>query len=140
MSVESNKATMRRFYQEIGNQGNMDLVDEIVAEDFVDHGGFPGLPHEGREAIRALFGASHTGFTGFHMTVDDMFGEGEEVVARIRVSGTHTGEFGGIPPTNKSIEVNAIDIFEFRDGEITQSWAVADRAGMMQQLGLAPEM
>jgi len=48
MSVESNKATMRRFYREIGYQGNMDVVDEIVAEDFVDHGGFPGLPHEGR--------------------------------------------------------------------------------------------
>lgn len=140
MSVESNKATMRRFYREIGYQGNMDVVDEIVAEDFVDHGGFPGLPHKGRESIRALFGASHTGFTGFHMTVDDMIGEGERVVARIRVSGTQTGEFVGIPPTNKSIEVNAIDIFEFRDGEITQSWEVADRAGMMQRLGLAQEM
>jgi len=74
------------------------------------------------------------------MTVDDMIGEGERVVARIRVSGTQTGEFVGIPPTNKSIEVNAIDIFEFRDGEITQSWEVADRAGMMQRLGLAQEM
>lgn len=56
------------------------------------------------------------------------------------MSGTHTGEFAGIPPTNKSIEVNAIDIFEFRDGTIMQSWDVADRAGMMQQLGVAPEM
>jgi steroid delta-isomerase-like uncharacterized protein len=140
MSIENNKAMTRRFYEEVFNRGNLDLVEEFVSEDFVDHEGIPGLPKTGPKAIRALFEMSVAGFSDLHFTIDELIGEGDKVVARGRMSGTHTGEFMGIPPTNKSVEVQLVDIFEIHDGKATQHWGVMDQAGMMQQLGLTPEM
>jgi steroid delta-isomerase-like uncharacterized protein len=79
-------------------------------------------------------------FPDMQMTMDDMVAEGDKVVARATISGTHKGEFMGIPPTAKTFEVQAIDIFEIKDGQVTAHWGVTDQAAMMQQLGLVPEM
>ena len=140
MSVEDNKALARRIYSEIINGQNLDLIDEVVADDFVDHEGFPGLPNTGKEAPRAVFEMFFAAFPDMQMTVDEMIGEGDKVVARVTVTGTHKGEFMGIPPTNKTVKVQAFDMAEFRDGKITAHWGLTDNAAMMEQLGLAPEM
>ncbi len=140
MSLEDNKAVLRRLYDEVANAKNLDVLDEIVAEDSVDHDAFPGMPEKGVEAYRVVFGASHAGFSDFHMAIHDMIAEGDKVAIRATVSGTHDGEFIGMPPTGKTISVGAVEIFEVRNGKITGRWGTPDRATLMEQLGLAPQM
>jgi steroid delta-isomerase-like uncharacterized protein len=140
MSVEDNKALTRRFYTEIVNQGNLDLIDEMVAEDFVEHEAFPGLPTSGPEAPKAALGMFLAAFPDLQFTPHEMIAEEDKVVTRFTMSGTHKGEFMGIPPTNKSIEVQSIDIIEIHDGKATEHWGITDQGAMMEQLGIAPEM
>jgi steroid delta-isomerase-like uncharacterized protein len=139
MSVEDNKALTRRFYTEI-NQGNAGVIDELISEDFVEHEGFPGLPSSGREAPRAFFELFKAAFPDFQITPDEVIGEGDKVVVRATMSGTHKGEFMGAPPTGKGFKVEAIDIVEVHDGQATAHWGQTDQVAMMEQLGLAPEM
>ena len=140
MSLEENKAVIRRLYEEVANAKNLDVVDEIVAEDTVDHDAFPGMPANGVEAYKAVFSASQSGFSDFRMEIHEMVAEGDKVAIRATVSGTHDGDFMGIPPTGKAISVGAVEIFEIKDGKITGRWGTPDRATVMEQLGLAPEM
>lgn len=140
MSTEDNKALARRFYNEAINGGNVDLIDELVSENFVEHEQFPGLPTTGPEAPKAALGMFRAAFPDLQMTADDMIAEGDKVVVRVTMSGTHKGEFMGIPPTNKAFKVQAIDIIEVHDGKATAHWGQTDQAAMMEQLGLAPEM
>jgi len=140
MSIEDNKAVLHRVYDEIINQGNFDVIPELVSEDVVEHEQFPGLPTTGHEAVRAAIGMFRESFSDLRFTVDDMIAEGDKVAARITVTGTHTGQFMGMPPTNKNVEVQAIDILEIHDGKITAHWGQTDQGAMMEQLGMAPEM
>ena len=140
MSVEDNKALMRRLYQEVINEGNIDLTDEFFSEDFVEHEHFPGLPTEGPEAPKAAFAMFRAAFPDLQITPDDMIGEGDKVAVRATISGTHKGEFMGIPPTNKSFKAELLDIIEFHDGKATEHWGLTDQGAMMEQLGIAPPM
>lgn len=140
VSVEENKALVRRFYTEVINQGNLDLVDELVAADFVEHETLPGIPTSGPEAAKGALGMFLAAFPDLQFTPDDIIAEGDKVVVRATMTGTHKGELMGIPPTNKSVKVQVIDIIEFRDGLATAHWGVTDQAAMMEQLGLTPEM
>ena len=140
MSVEDNKALTRRFFDEAVNAGNLDLLDELVSPDFVEHEGFPGLPTSGPEAPKAALGMFRASFPDLVITPNDIIAEGDKVVVRGTMTGTNTGEFMGIPATNKSIEVSFIDIVEIRDGKAVAHWGVTDQAAMMQQLGLVPDM
>ena len=140
MSVEENKALNRRFFDEVINQGNLDLIDELVSDDFVEHEVFPGLPSTGPEAPKAALGMFLAAFPDLHLTIEEEIGEGDKVVVQGTMTGTHKGEFMGIPPTNKSFTINIIDIIEIREGKATAHWGLTDTAAMMDQLGLAPEM
>lgn len=134
---EDNKALARRMYNEVINGGNLDLLDELVAEDFVEHEALPGQPTSGPAAPRAFFELFTAAFPDMQMTLDDLVAEGDKVVGRATVTGTHNGEFMGIPPTGKSFKVQAIDIVRVRDGQFVEHWGVTDQAAMMEQLGLA---
>ena len=138
MSTEDNKALAHRIYNEAINDGNLDVFDELVAEDAVEHEEFPGMPNRGPAAPKAFFTMFSAAFPDLNMTVNDMIAEGDKVVARATVSGTHEGEFMGMPPTAKSFEVQIIDILEVQNGKVTAHWGVMDRAAMMEQLGLGP--
>lgn len=140
MSVEDNKELTRRFYDEAINKGNLDLIDELVSADFVEHEAFPDLPTTGPEAPKAALGMFRAAFSDLEMSADDLIAEGDKVVVRGTMVGTHTGELMGIPPTNKSFSVQFIDIIEIHDGKATAHWGITDQAAMMGQLGLAPEM
>lgn len=140
MSLEDNKAVLRRLFEEVANAKNLDVIDEIVSVDAVDHDAFPGMPANGLEAYKAVFGASQAAFSDFHMTIHDMIAEGDQVAIRATVSGTHDGEFMGIRATGKTISIGAVEVFEVKDGKITGRWGTPDRATLMEQLGLAPEM
>jgi steroid delta-isomerase-like uncharacterized protein len=135
MSIETNKAAVGRFMEAV-NAGNLDAFDDLVAEDFVEHEAFPGLPTRGPEAPKAAIGMFRAAFPNLEFSVDELLADGDKVVVRGTISGTHKGEFMGIPPTDNSFKVQFIDIIEFRDGIATAHWGVTDQAAMMQQLGL----
>lgn len=129
------KATMQRTYAELFSQGNLGVIDELLADDFVEHEELPpGVP-PGKEAPRALVTMMRNAFPDFSAVVEEMLQDGSKVVTRARFSGTHRGDFMGIPPTNKTFDIPVIDIVEFRDGKAIGHWGIMDMAGLMQQLG-----
>lgn len=129
------KATMLRLYEDVMNKGDMGAIDEILADDFVEHEELPpGMP-TGKEAPRALTSMMRGAFPDFHVTVEEMLQDGDKVITRARFSGTHKGEFMGMPPTNNRFDIPLIDIVEFRDDKAIAHWGVMDTARMMEQLG-----
>jgi steroid delta-isomerase-like uncharacterized protein len=135
---DANKAVMERFYAEVVNAGNIDLIDELLTEDFVEHEDFPGITSD-REGVKQFFGMFLGAFPDATFTPEQVLGDGDLVAARVRVRGTHQGEFMGVPATGKPIDVQAIDVVSFTDGKGTAHWGVFDAMTMMQQLGAMPE-
>lgn len=130
------KATMTQFIEEVFNKGNFGAMDDFVADDFVEHEELPpGVP-PGKDAPRVMMTMMRQAFPDFHVAVEDMLEDGTKVITRSRFSGTHEGEFMGVPPTGNEFNISVIDIVEFRDGKAIAHWGVMDMAGMMQQLGV----
>ena len=137
MSIEQNKASFRRMLEEVLNQGTISLIDELVAPDFVEHEELPpGIP-AGREGVKQLFTTLRGAFPDLKATID-VIAEGDKVVARSTWSGTHQGEFMGIPPTGVKINVPGISIFRIAGGKIVEHWGEEDVLGWLQQLGAIP--
>ncbi|MFQ5901607.1 MAG: ester cyclase [Thermodesulfobacteriota bacterium] len=138
MSVEENKAIMRRWYEEVLNKGNLAVVDELIATDCVDHNPLaPELP-AGLEGVKQGFTMFRTAFPDVRVTVEDMIAEGDKVVSRLTLRGTHKGEFMGIAPAGKQVTVASIDIVRIAGGKMVEHWDVIDELSMMQQLGVVP--
>jgi steroid delta-isomerase-like uncharacterized protein len=137
MSIEENKALMRRFYEEI-SKGNLTVVDELIADNLVDHSPFAPGQVPGRQGTLELFTMIRTAFPDLRITAEDMVAEGDKVVCRGTFSGTHKGEFMGIAPTGKQISVGVIEIMRIVGGKMVEHWNVVDNLGMMQQLGVVP--
>jgi len=110
---------------------------DLVADDMIEHEElpFPDSP-KGKDGVGAMFASMFAAFPDFAMTVDDTIVEGDKFVSRVRATGTHQGEFMGIPATGNRIEVPLIDIMRVRDGKIAEHWGVMDGGVMMQQLGV----
>ena len=136
--MADNKAQMRRFYDEVVNGGKLDMIDELSTPDLVDHEAFPGLEGSGREGVKQFFSMMRGAFPDLQMEVHDMIAEGDKVVARVTMTGTHQGEFMGVPPTGKKISVPTIDIVRFMDGKAAEHWGATDTGSMMEQLGAVP--
>ena len=131
-------ATLRRFYDSI-NAGDVDRFGELLADDFVEHEETPGLAPT-KEGVKEFFRMYIAAFPNLRFDVEDILASGDKVVARVRVTGTHEGEFMGMPATGKSVDVQAIDIVRFGDdGLAHEHWGVFDAMAMMQQLGVVPE-
>jgi predicted ester cyclase len=139
MSAETNKATNRRFYEEIINQKKVALVDEVAGANYVSHGFPPGLP-PGREGLKAFVGAFHAAFPDGHLTIDQMIAEGDTVATRLTFHGTHTHEFMGIAATGKKVTVPALDMARFEGGKLVEHWGGPDQMSLLQQLGVIPKM
>jgi steroid delta-isomerase-like uncharacterized protein len=137
MSADANKQILRRFFEELFNTGDLSIADEIVAENFVNDNNIPGEP-PGREELKAFVTLLRTSFRDIHFTVDDQIAEGNKVATRLHFTGTHQGEFAGMPPTGKSINVTAINIQRVSGGQIQETWLDWDALGTMQQLGAIP--
>lgn len=138
MSIEQNKALVRRMVEEIFNRGNIGRADEFLAPDFVEHEELPpGMP-SGREGVTQLTAMLRRAFPDFKATIDDMVAEGDKVVLRMTWRGTHKGEFMGVPPTGKSVSFGVIDIIRVAGGKLAEHWGQMDSMGLMQQLGAIP--
>ena len=110
------------------------MVEQYIAEDFVEHEALPGMETT-REAPRQMFKMMLSAFPDFRADVQDLLQDGNKVVARSTFSGTHQGDFMGMPATGNRFEINVIDIMEFRDDKCIAHWGVMDSAAMMEQLG-----
>ena len=135
--TEDNKALNRRFVEEVINQGNIEAIDELIDPGVVEHAAPPGVP-TGREGAKQFFAIVRSAFPDLHHTIEDMIAEGDKVVMRSTWSGTHQGEFMGIPATGRRVRVSAIDISRVADGRIVEHWEQSDALGLMQQLGVIP--
>ena len=137
--TQQNKDVARRWVEDVQTEHRLDVIDEIFAPDIVNHDAAGALPSpQGADEIRAFFEAMFAAFPDFTAVVEDQIAEGDKVVTRKTVSGTHEGELMGIPPTGKRFEIPVIDIFRVVGGKCTDHWSVVDQMGMMQQLGLMP--
>lgn len=131
-----NKELLRRFQDEVFGKGNLDLVDELFAGDFVGHSaGAEGDIH-GPEEYKAFVATVRAASSDMEVTVEDRIAEGDKVVQRVVATGTHDGEFMGIEPTGNRFEISGIDIYRIEDGKFVEGWEAADMMGMMQQLGV----
>ena len=139
MSAEENKAILRyKHIDELFNKGNLSIADEIISPDYVYYG-HGGLEEDkGIEGVKRLVTMFRTAFPDGHFTIDDMVAEGDKVVVRYTVTGTHKGEYMGIAPTGKKINMKSAIFYRFAGGKQVEAWHISDRLGMMQQLGVVP--
>jgi steroid delta-isomerase-like uncharacterized protein len=139
MSAE-NKALARRFIEEVWNKHNPAAAGEIIAPHYVLHD--PATPEKvvGIEGFKRFFHRYSSAFPDQHFTIQDLIAEGDRVVLRWEVEGTHTGPLAGIPPTGKRIRVTGITISRIENGRAVEDHINWDALGLMQQLGLVPNL
>ena len=135
--IEDNKRFMQRFVEEIINKKNLDAINELVVEDFVEHVPFPGQG-PGRNGLKDAIATFLSAFPDIRWTLEEQIAEGEKVVSRFTMTGTHRGEFLGIPPTGKPMKVWGVVIDVVRDGKFAESRIIMDMLSLMQQLGAIP--
>jgi steroid delta-isomerase-like uncharacterized protein len=138
MSAEENKALARRW-AEIFNQGNLDLVDEIYASNYLEHD--PTNPEHvrGVEGAREFYSMYRSAFPDTQITIEDQLAEGDMVATRWTARGTHQGELMGVPPSGNRVEVMGVTISRIEGGKIVEEWDIYDALGMMQAIGAVPE-
>ena len=134
MSIEENKNIVRR-YQEIYNSNELDRLTEVVSEDLLTPNIMPGIPY-GVEGAKTAHRIMLAGFPDYETIIEDMVAEGDKVAARITMTGTHTGEFMGIPPTGKEVSFTGIYIARIANGKIVEHWGEEDGVSLLQQLGV----
>ena len=135
MSAEEAKAVVRRFYEHAASGA---LDDELLAEDLVYHGPVMLGEVRGREGFKQLLGLFRAAFPGFETEVKTLVAEGDVVAAWHTHRGRHGGEFAGVAPTGKTVEVDGLELLRVRDGRVAEFWHMDDFLGLMQQLGAVP--
>jgi len=135
MSTEENKAIARRWNEELFDKGNPDIVDELAHPDYVGH---PGMT--ARETFKQNMMQYRGVLSDARITLDDVIAEGDRVAFRWTAHVTHSGPYMGVQPTGKRLTWTGISIYRIAGGKIVEDWASGDELGMMQQLGIAPDM
>ena len=139
MATEENKATIRDVITRAWNGQDFDAMDAVYAPDYLHHD--PALPPEAqrgldnyKQGVRMFY----TAFPDLRGEIEELIGEGDKVVVRLRWRGTQQGELMGIPPSGKRVDFGMIEIYRFAEGKIAEGWANFDTLGMLQQLGVVP--
>lgn len=136
-----NRDLVRRWFEEVWNQGREATIDELAAPQSALHGlGDDNKQLRGPAGFREFYNRFRGAFSDFKVNVEDVIAEGDKVVARLTFTGKHSGDGLGIAPTNRTFKSSAIVITQWRNGQITDSWNEFDAAGMMQQLQAPPPM
>ncbi len=140
MAAEQNKAVARRWFDEVCNGRKPAVADEIFSADHRYHD--PGAPGTaaGPSGMKQLASTYYTAFGDARWTIHDVFAVDDVVIVRWSGAGTHTAELNGLPATGRKVSVPGIMISRIRDGKIQESWANWDTLGMLQQLGVAPQL
>lgn len=134
----ANKELLRRFYKEVYVDWNMEMADEILSPRFTSHD-WPESGPKGPEAFRNYYAAIRSAIPDARYEIDDLVAEGDRVVVRWRMLGTHKGAFGDIPASGKSIVLKGIAIYRVEEGLLMERWVVSDLHGVLEQIrGTAP--
>jgi steroid delta-isomerase-like uncharacterized protein len=133
-----NKAVARRFFSEILSTGDWSKRDEIFDPNVVMHHPSAPEPIRGADAVQGMLSAFRAGIPDLNLTVEQEIAEGDNVVAVWRARGTHSADLFGIPPSNKSVDVQGVSVFRFSGGKIVEDTVLEDTYGMMQQIGVIP--
>jgi steroid delta-isomerase-like uncharacterized protein len=137
MSAEENKAIVRRYLDEVWNKKNVNILDELMAPNYARY--LPGLDKPlDRAGQKQRIAGFHAAMPDLALFIEDLFAEGDRVVFRVMIRGTHQGTFMGVAPTGKQLTVTAIDIARLENGKIVDHWGQMDMPGLMRQLGLVP--
>jgi len=136
MSIEQNKAVVRRLYDDVFNGRRIELIDHLAVGDYLDHDPLPGQ-RDGRLGLGDKVSALVAGLDP-RFTIEDVIAEGDRVAVRWINEGTHVAEFLGIPPTGRSFRFAGVDIYGMDGGMLAEHWHVVDQLTMLQQLGLIP--
>jgi predicted ester cyclase len=137
VSTEQNKAIIRRIFEDGLNQNRPSVFNELIDPNFVIHDA-PFEIQRGGEGFRQAIEMFRAAFPDLHVTFEDEFADGDVVIHRGYITGTHRGEFQGIPPTGKQVKVNTLDIWRVANGKAVDNWVQMDMLGLMQQLGAIP--
>ena len=138
MTTELNKATARRWSEELWSRGRLEVADEIVAADYVRHDPGDPFPARGPADVKRIVTMLRTMLPVLKIDVEAIVAEGDFVVSRYTATGTDTVGYMGMPPTGKRIRTPAIQMFRFSNGKIVESWAARDDLGTLRQLGQLP--
>jgi len=136
MSTETNKAIVRRVFNELVNNGNLGAAAEFIGPNYVNHN-IP-VPATGLEAFKMAVMMFRTAFPDIAVVLEDVVAEGDKVVTRGYFTGTHQGDFNGIPATGRSIKAAYIDVWRIENGKAAENWVQLDMMGILQQLGAIP--
>jgi len=139
MSTEENKAIVRRLFEELWNQGKLDVAGEIFANDYIFHGPVAGEVR-GPEGFKQFVSMYLTSYPDLQFAIEDQIAEGDKVVTRWTATGTHKGELMGISPTSVRMTVTGIVIGRIAGDKIVEDWADWDALGMLRQLGVVPPL
>jgi steroid delta-isomerase-like uncharacterized protein len=134
--LEKNKAIVRRWYEEMWNKGNLELIDELIASDVTGHSPIQNV--DGVEASKRYVTMSRAAFPDLHFTIEEMIAEGDKVVAVRTLAGTHRGEYLGVAPTGNHVNITGINVFRIADGRIAETSTFVDTLDLMEQLGATP--
>jgi predicted ester cyclase len=136
MSVEKNKANIRRHVEEVWNKGNLDLIPELIAPNYVAHT-ISGTDVKGPEGFKQqIVVATRTALPDVHYTIDSLVAEGDLVAARYIATGTFTGEVAGFKPTGKKVSLKSAVFHRFENGKQVEAWSYSDSLDQSRQLGI----
>ena len=135
MSADAHRAVVQRLFDEVWDQGNVVVVDEIFAPEYLDHASPPGIINRGPENHKQLFAKLRSAFPDISNTLEEVIVEGNKVAFRNTLRGTHQGPFMGMAPTGRSFVQGQMHIVHFSEEKMVEHWAARDDLGMMQQLG-----
>jgi steroid delta-isomerase-like uncharacterized protein len=140
MSEDANRKLFQRYFVEVANGGKLDLADEIFAPDYLHHD--PANPDPrpvvGPQGVRDHLTSLRGAFPDLVFEVDDMVADGDGIVVRWTARGTNTGDYFGMPPTGKPIEITGMNTWRTSNGQAIEGWVNRDDMGLLQQLGVIP--
>ncbi len=135
--MTTSKELSRRWIDEAWSKGNVDVLDDLNAPDFVDHSGLPGVSPD-TAGMKQFIAGLHAAFSEVVITIEDMVAEGDRLVGRWVMRGVNTGSFNGMPATDRPVTLMGFDLLRVEGDRFAEVWGVADIAGMLQQLGVMP--
>ncbi|WP_164851263.1 ester cyclase [Larkinella soli] len=132
-----NRRLIEAYFQEVWNEGRLDRLDDLLTPDYRNHSSSIPNPQPGPEGLKPIVQAIRNAFPDLNYRIEDLIVTEDRVVARVVMSGTQTGDFFGIAPTGRRIEVSQMNIEAVRDGRIAEHWRLTDEAAMLRQMGTA---
>lgn len=135
---DQNRKIIQRYYEEVWNQGKLEVLDELLAANYINHTPSVPDPLPGPDGLKPIVSAIRKGFPDLHYEIKDIIVNDSMAVARVIMTGTHQNKLFNLSPTGKKISVNQINIEKIKNGKVIEHWRVTDELTMMKQLGFVP--